>query len=120
MPYLLECFRKGEMPILKTPHAVWDYIHVEDVAAATLAALAHPEARGVFNLGTGQGHSVGDIAEMLGDMLKFKDMDGLRAQINAAGDRPMRRVADIGRIKEAMRWKPAVELEEGLKQWVWN
>ncbi|MDR7335335.1 UDP-glucose 4-epimerase GalE [Roseateles asaccharophilus] len=43
---------------------VRDYIHVEDLAAGHLAALAHVHGRPgwhVFNLGTGRGHSVLEV-----------------------------------------------------------
>jgi len=43
-----------------------DFVHVEDVARAFLAALDRPEAAGgVFNIGSGQDMSVAEVAERL-------------------------------------------------------
>ena len=106
MPYLLECFRKQEMPAFKTPHAVWDYIHVDDVAAAILSALQNPQTHGIFNLGTGIGHSIGDIALMMAKSCGFRDMDGLHRAIDQCHDVPTRRVAIIDKIKRYLYWKP--------------
>jgi len=39
-----------------------DFIYVEDVVAANLAFLDHPERSGVFNLGTGRAQSFNDVA----------------------------------------------------------
>jgi ADP-L-glycero-D-manno-heptose 6-epimerase len=39
-----------------------DFIYVEDVVAANLHFLAHPERSGIFNLGTGRAQSFNDVA----------------------------------------------------------
>ncbi|MDO6386810.1 MULTISPECIES: ADP-glyceromanno-heptose 6-epimerase [unclassified Uliginosibacterium] len=39
-----------------------DFIYVEDVVAANLHFLEHPEQSGIFNLGTGQAQSFNDVA----------------------------------------------------------
>lgn len=115
MPYLIDCFRRAEMPQLRTPNAVWDYIHVHDVADALLAVLEHPEADGIFNLGTGEGHTVGAIALMLAEMSDFADTPGLRRHIEQATDAPTRRVADISALKKQAEWQPRIDLNTGLR-----
>jgi UDP-arabinose 4-epimerase len=48
--------------------AVRDYVHVADLAAANLAALAYLAAGGrrdYFNLGTGRGHSVKEVVDTI-------------------------------------------------------
>ncbi len=39
-----------------------DFIHVDDVVAVNLWFLDHPQARGIFNLGTGRAQSFNDVA----------------------------------------------------------
>lgn len=39
-----------------------DFIHVDDVVAANLWLLDHPEVSGIFNLGTGRAQSFNDVA----------------------------------------------------------
>lgn len=75
MPYMARV-AAGKLPYLKvfgndycTPDGtgVRDYIHVMDLAEGHLAALSylstHPPLLGVFNLGTGYGYSVLDMAK---------------------------------------------------------
>jgi UDP-glucose 4-epimerase len=48
--------------------AIRDYIHVMDIARAHVKALEHLEKTGVsgsFNLGTGEGHSVKKVIQMI-------------------------------------------------------
>lgn len=114
MPYLLDCFSKQQMPILKTPHATWDYIHVDDVADATLAVLKKKSISGIFNLATGIGHSIGGIALNLAKINGFKDIAGLQKHIDSVNDMPNRRVANIDKIKRELSWTPQINLQEGL------
>jgi ADP-L-glycero-D-manno-heptose 6-epimerase len=39
-----------------------DFIHVDDVVAVNLWFLAHPQCKGVFNLGTGRAQAFNDVA----------------------------------------------------------
>jgi len=42
-----------------------DFVHVTDVAHANVLALTGPEVHGVFNIGSGRPHSVGEMAQAL-------------------------------------------------------
>ena len=44
-----------------------DFVHVRDVARATLLALSSQDAMGAFNVGTGDPHTVGELAVALAD-----------------------------------------------------
>jgi len=120
IPYLIECFRRKDIPLLKTPHAQWDYIHVDDVVCAAVAALEHPEAAGIFNLGNGIGYSIGDIAVCLAELMAFADMEGLRRQIEAAHDLPACRIANISHIRHSLGWQPQIDIREGLRRCIAN
>lgn len=86
--------------------AVRDYIHVNDLADAHVAALRYLSkggASGAFNLGTGQGHSVRDVINETGRILgvEVPATDGPRR----AGDPPIL-VADPSKGKAAFDWQP--------------
>ena len=49
---------------IHNPYDVRDFIHVDDVASAIVASLAS-NLSGVFDLGTGAGHSIADVAEFV-------------------------------------------------------
>lgn len=85
---------------------VRDYIHVEDIASAHVAALRHLTEGGdslVLNCGYGHGASVREVVEVV------KRVSGVDFPVEVgahrAGDPPIL-VADNGRIKAAFDWQP--------------
>jgi UDP-glucose 4-epimerase len=83
-----------------------DYIHVEDLAAAHLRALAYLRDGGTsttLNCGYGQGFSVrevlGKVAEVAGQELVVEEAP------RRAGDPPIL-IARAGRIRETLGWTP--------------
>ena len=61
-------FQRGKSPSLVDPHAVLDWIHVDDVAAA-LAELCLSGRSGVFNIATGVGTSSSTVVYVVGSLL---------------------------------------------------
>ncbi len=86
--------------------AVRDYLHVLDIAQAHLAALQHLE-RGnpsdAFNLGTGNGFSVKEMVETVGQICKTNIH--VNWQARRPGD-PAILVADPRKAQSILRWKP--------------
>lgn len=84
-----------------------DYTHVSDVVAANIAAMVAPkEACGeLFNIGTGDRHSVNKIAEMIGG-----EVTHVPARLGEARDT----LADISKAKHILNWEPKVKLEDWL------
>ena len=86
--------------------AVRDYIHVEDLADAHIAALDWLKAGGesrAFNLGTGSGLSVLEVIAAAEQALGQKTPHEIASR--RAGD-PPRLVADPSAAKAAVRWTP--------------
>lgn len=86
-----------------------DYIHIEDLANAHLAALHYLNEGGqsnVFNCGYGRGFSVKQVLKTIQDVsgFKLKIIEGQRR----AGDPPAL-IADNARIKATMDWAPIYE-----------
>jgi UDP-glucose 4-epimerase len=99
-----------------------DYIYIDDVVEALLALGspegASPAASGIYNVGTGIGTSIADMATAItraagGGRLGLVPWPPLAEQIET-GDF----VADITRIRAELGWRPAVGLEEGLRRTV--
>jgi UDP-glucose 4-epimerase len=91
-----------------------DYIFVADVVAATLAAGSGPA--GVYNIGTGIETSVLALAD------GCKRGSGVDAKV--VFDPPRlgelgRSVLDPSRAEEALGWRPATSLDDGLEA-TWN
>lgn len=115
IPYLVSCFARGETPQLKTPHAIGDYLHVNDMADAVMAVLRRKEAEGIYNLASGTGVSVEELAIMMAEYFPDFDATELRKLLESpAQEVPLSRVADITLFKKAFGWKPSISLSEGL------
>lgn len=83
-----------------------DYIHIEDLASAHLAALRHLEHGGeslTVNVGYGKGSSVREVLDMVRKVsgVEFQVIEGERRP----GDPPML-VAKADRIRKLFDWKP--------------
>jgi UDP-glucose 4-epimerase len=88
-----------------------DYVYVDDVAAANLRALEHPEVTGCVNIGTGIETSVNEICRSL-------------ARAGGLGVTPRHGPAKPGEqrrsclsptlAKRCLGWTPEVSLHEGL------
>ena len=85
--------------------AIRDYVHVSDLAAAHVRAVAALEGgitSGACNLGSGQGHSVAEILAAFADAGAPVPHDYAPRR---AGD-PARLVADIRRARDWLGWVP--------------
>lgn len=107
---LIRRIRAGEVLVLRTPHAIKDYLHVTDVASALLA-ISTRQMLGPVNVGSGNGISVGNLARQLGSMLGSADC--VRFAPDAVSDPEDCVVADTGRLR-SIGWEPEVSLESGL------
>ncbi|MFI5057717.1 MAG: UDP-glucose 4-epimerase GalE [Candidatus Acidiferrales bacterium] len=102
--------------------AVRDYIHVEDLASAHIAALEYLIKKGTsraFNLGTGQGHSVREVLRTVEQVSKVTVP--FRAADRRPGDPPVL-VADNRAAIEVLGWKPRhSSLREVVESaWLWH
>jgi len=89
-----------------------DYIHVQDLALAHLAALKKVESgyiSQVYNVGSGKGYSV---KEMMDQIAKSIGRD-INPELSPAraGDSP-KLIASIDKMKEQLGWSPKASLEE--------
>ncbi len=103
--------------------AIRDYIHVEDLADAHLLALQwllnEPSGHYTFNLGTGTGHSVLQVAEMVQSCSPKKLP--LTLEPRRSGD-PAFLLADAANATKILRWMP---MRSNLHQiissaWSWH
>lgn len=91
-----------------------DFVFVEDVVSAFLAARTRGDGE-LVNVGSGREIS---INELFG---KLAELTGTRYEAVYAGARPgelQRIYVDNTKAGEVLGWRPAVELDDGLKQTV--
>jgi UDP-glucose 4-epimerase len=93
-----------------------DFVHVDDVVAALLAAAGRDG--GVFNVGTGEETSVNRLHELCRRVSGVDDAP--RYEAARLGD-ARRSVLDASRAARELGWRPRVPLEDGLRRtWAWT
>lgn len=95
-----------------------DFIHVEDVAEATiLASEKQSTIGGVINIGTGRPTSIIELAKTLTEIVGTKTPYEFKPR--PKGD-PLGGYADTRLMKEALDWTPKITLDEGIRgYWRW-
>ncbi len=93
-----------------------DFVHVDNVVNANLLACASESAAGmVFNIGTGERHSLNALlsalASALGEDLKARYEPARAGDIRHSG-------ADITKAQQFLGYEPGVKFNEGLRQTV--
>lgn len=91
---------------------VRDFVFVSDAAAACVALL-ESDRPGAYNIASGEGVSLRQVADALVRKLGGADLVRFGAREPPAFD-PPRIVADIGKIRRDTGWQPRVGLEDGL------
>jgi UDP-glucose 4-epimerase len=91
---------------------VRDYIHLEDICAMALKASTPRRPFDVFNVGTGQGHSVSDILAIIQDCYGSpfpisRDADSGKRLIDWV-------VLDCSYARQEFGWSPAIDLRDGI------
>lgn len=92
---------------------VRDYIYVDDVSGALIAAAQYDGDQRIFNIGSGEGLSLNSLVDAL------RDHFGTALQCNyktaAPADVPVS-ILDIGLARQELDWQPKTGLQEGLRQ----
>ena len=117
IPSLITRMLDGQRPRTTEGRQVWDYLYIDDVAAAVLAVAEHPEATGVFNLGSGQAVPVRQIVEAIRD-LTDPQLELVFGEIPYRPDQIWHMEADIARLTGLCGFRPKVTLGEGLSRTV--
>lgn len=99
-----------------------DYIHVLDISAAHVVALAHLTSGGsggTYNVGTGRGLSNLEVIDTV-KRISGIDFDVIKGR-RRPGD-PVRLVADASKLERDLGWKPChSELETIVgSSWLWH
>jgi dTDP-L-rhamnose 4-epimerase len=107
--------RRGEPPkVFEDGDQRRDFVHVRDVAAATVQACErHTSGVRAFNVGSGTPRTVGDMARALARVLKGP-APIVTGQFRLGDVRHI--TADSSRLKRELEWRPQVEFDEGLAE----
>jgi len=87
-----------------------EFLHVDDLASATLFVLEHDVTAGLFNVGVGEDLSVRELAECICQVVGF---DGELVFDASKPDGTPRKLLDVSRLAQ-MGWRATIGLEEGV------
>ncbi|MGW5072967.1 NAD-dependent epimerase/dehydratase family protein [Rhodococcus sp. NPDC004095] len=125
VPYVIRTLLAGESPQLSRGSREVDWVYVDDVAAAFVAAAKAADERilgRTFDIGTGVTTSVRRVVERIAAMVADGDDTDRRAEpeFGALPDRPLEfgRIADPRPAFETFGWSPTTPLDEGLARTV--
>ena len=113
VPSVIDALRRGEPPAVSSGLRPVDWVHVDDVAGAFLAAgIAQEAPEEPVDVGTGRLVTVREVVEQL---VRLVD-PALEARFGAIPDRPFERVraAEARRTEDVMGWRATIRLEDGL------
>lgn len=114
---ILENIKRG------TPMTIWgdgniirDYLYIDDLVTACIRTLQNP-AGGVFNIGSGMGHSIIQLCA-LAERVTGKPL--IRDYQPARGVDVQNIALDSFRFRKLYDWRPLVTMEHGLRTtWEW-
>jgi nucleoside-diphosphate-sugar epimerase len=113
VPTVIRRLLRGESVDLTTGEQVRDYIHVEDAAAAVVAA-ATSSLTGPVNICTGERTMIRGIAEAIGRQIGRPGLLRFGARPSDPDDPPVI-CGDNRKLVEATGWRPKFDLECGLR-----
>lgn len=114
LSHILGQLDRGGMITLQDTTPVRDFLWVEDAADAVVKMVEAPN-KGLFNVGTGIGTSILELAKELLD--KVDQTERLIVSMQSA-TKPSCIVLDVKKIANELHWQPSVPLYEGLQRLV--
>lgn len=92
-----------------------DFVSVHDVVEALVLALEKDEANSqMFNIGSGRGTPILEIAQILSKLLGKKALIKVNNEFRKNDIRHC--FADISKAKKLLGWQPKISLKKGLKE----
>lgn len=117
VPYAIRCLLRGESPLLSSGTREVDWVYVDDVVDAFVAAADAVDAAGAtVDVGSGELVTLRALVEQLVRLVGAE----AAPQFGARADRPLERhrVADLAPAQDLLAWTPATSLSTGLARTV--
>ncbi len=109
--FLRQAKRNEPLMIVGTGEQRRDFVHVNDVVAANLAAMDALNSRDffgkVYNVGTGNNYSVKEIADMISPNQIY--IDPRKGEMQET-------LAYLNRIRTAFNWNPTISLSDYIRE----
>lgn len=92
-----------------------DYLYIGDLISGLLTLIKYQGPYSIFNISTGEGHSILEIVDILTEVmgkkpqLVFKPPRGFDVRVN---------ILSSQRLKEETGWEPRITLKEGIGRYI--
>ena len=116
LPALIRRFHEAkesgasEVVLWGTGTPLREFLHVDDLAAASLFLLENYDSPETINVGVGEDLTIRELAEIVADVVGY---DGELVQDFSKPDGSPRKLLDVSRIND-LGWKATVPLREGI------
>lgn len=116
VPYLIDSLLQGRTPKLTSGTRKVDWVYIDDVVGALIAAAQESGFGSVIDIGSG---SVVSLRDVVGVVTRILGVE-LEAEFGALPDRPLDRdlLADISAARKLIGWEPTTSFEQGMERTV--
>jgi len=112
IPTCYQAIKNGELPEVRNPGAINDFVHISDVVGAINALVETPDVSGVFNLGSGTPGKVSEVCRYVARKLNAESiLPDWKDQVQQTGF-----WADMSLMKRKTGWEPKFSLQEGIER----
>ena len=111
--FISNALRGEPLEIWGDGSVVRDYLHVDDVVNAIQLAMNYSGASGIFNIGSGHGHSISEIASIIERVIGHPVQ---RSYLAARRIDVPRSVLDVSAAHAILGWRPQTDLQTGIRQ----
>jgi len=109
--FLYKALRKEPLELWGDGGVVRDYLYIGDLCRALLAIITYTGSERIFNIGSGQGHSLNDVIGIIRQILET-DFECLHLPARAC-DVPVN-ILSIQRAHQELGWSPKISLYHGI------
>lgn len=111
--YLIDCFRRGETPVLTKCEQIWDYLYAEDCAAALYAIGLRGVHGKAYPVGSGRPRPLSEYVKAVRDAVR-PESDICFGGKDYYPHQPMYLAADISELSQDTGFAPRYTFEEGI------
>jgi UDP-glucose 4-epimerase len=111
--FLRQALRGGTLVVHGNGEQTRDYVYVDDVVSAMVAAATAPNVNGlVINVGSGKETSIRELVKKVGETTG-REVDSLYNSNTSGGVSRMR--ADLSLAAQKLNYRPSIKLDDGLR-----
>ena len=117
IPYLIYSSINEKAVRLNDPNKVRDFIYVRDICEAYDSMIKRGEKASfgeIFNIGSGKESSVGEVVNLI-EKISGQELNVEWQHLDErVGDKAVRWLAAISKMRDILKWRPKFSLENGL------